>query len=480
MGSSMVWLLDILGILIVLKFWISPEQMGVAALVIPFFPALDLVSEMGLPSAVIQRDDHTPEKVSTVFWMNFGMSVLLLGVLSLIVGPLLAWIHDYPILAAMFTAYGFKLVWHNVYVMPRALMRRELRFKELEMIRTVANLAEFGAKVGSAAAGLGIWCFVLGPAARVFVVGIGVQIRNPWRPRFVLRLRESIEWAKFGLKASASQIIYHLYTNLDYQLIGVLFTREITGLYWAAYEMVLKPCHLIGQTLQPIAFAAFSRLKHERQKLIDQYISFTRLSLVVMFGFLTVILVSAEDILSFWDEDAVAAGVAARILCGVGVLRALSYVIPPLLNGMGRPGLSLLYNSVAAVIMPAAFFVSAYAFGDRLGYLAVAYAWAVGYPIAFSLLLWMALELLSLRAIDYTRRVIGIPMSAAVSIGASFAVHFGFVTASPWLRFTASTAAAVVVFGLVLAYWQGISPRSMIRAIRGQDRQDPAPPGKPA
>ena len=86
---------------------------------------------------------------------------------------------------------GGKLIFQNVYFMPSALMKRELRFRELSIIRIVANLVEFAAKVGFAAAGFGIWCFVFGPLGRVLVTGIGAQICHPWRPKAVLKLRET-------------------------------------------------------------------------------------------------------------------------------------------------------------------------------------------------------------------------------------------------------------------------------------------------
>ena len=42
---------------------------------------------------------------------------------------------------------------------------------------------------------------------------------------------------------------------------------------------------------------------------------------------------------------------AIRVLCLVGVLRALSFIVPPLLDGIGKPGLTLIYMLVAAVAL---------------------------------------------------------------------------------------------------------------------------------
>lgn len=468
LASPVVWTLDIVGTLLVLALWISPEQMGVAALAIPFFPALDLASEMGLGAAVIQRDDHTEDRLSTVFWVNVAISVVLALVLALGVGPLLAWIHGHAILATLFAAYGVKLIWHNLFLVPRALMRRQLRFKELELLRALSNVGEFVGKVGAAAAGLGVWCFVIGPMCRVLVTGIGIQLCLPWRPRLVCKLRDAMDWVTFGLKAASSQIIYHIYTNVDYQVVGYMFSERATGLYWFAYELVLKPCFLIGQTLHAIAFAAYSRLKLDRPRLIEQFIGFSRLSLVVMLGFLSLIAVSADDILALvWGSEAMPAAAVARILCLVGVLRALSFVIPPLLDGVGRPGASLIYNALAAVLVPLSFVVCAALWGDTLGYVSVAVAWTIGYPLAFAVLVALALAILELSPLAYLARLWGVVACAAAAAGAGWVARALVDGASTGTRFGVAAAATVTVYAAGLAVTQGLTPRSVAAAIRG-------------
>lgn len=478
LASSTVGLLDIVAYAIILALWISNEQFGVAAVAISLFPALDLLADMGLSAAVIQRDDHSEEKISTVFWLNLVMSLALLVLLAVVIGPGLAWLQGAEIVAPLLTVYGLKLVWQNVYFMPAALMRRELRFKELSIIRIVANVAEFAGKVGSAALGAGIWCFVIGPLARVLVTGIGVQLCHPWRPRFVLRLREAIDWAVFGFKASASQILFHLYTNADYQVVAYFIGKEAAGLYTLAYMVVLEPCKVIGEVIIQIAFPTFARLKYHKDRLVEQFIAFTRMNLVVMLLFLGVVFVSAGELLySFWGTERVPAAPIMQVLCFVGVLRAMSFVPPPLLDGVGRPGLTLRYTMVAAVVLPVFFVAGAVLLGDEYGALSVAIAWAVGYPIAFAVLAYLAMSQIDLSAGEYLRRVAGIPVCAVIAMVASAGVRWLVVDAvPPLLSLLLAGSVMVGLFLLLLAYTQGISPRRVAQAIKGTGAPPAAAP----
>jgi teichuronic acid exporter len=261
-ASSLIGVLDLLAILLILNFWISAEEYGIATKCIWIFPILDQATDLGLSAAVIQRDDHSESKISTVFWINLGTALLLFAVLVLLAPVVAVHFYGHAIIGWMLIAYGTKLLWQNVYFIPNALMKRELRFKELSVIRVTANLAEFFGKVGFAWAGFGIWAFVLGPMCRVLVTGIGTQICHPWRPKFILRLREAKEYVTFGLKSSGSQILFYFYTNVDYPIVGYYFGDHALGIYRLAYEIVLEPVRVISNVIVDIAFPAFARLRN--------------------------------------------------------------------------------------------------------------------------------------------------------------------------------------------------------------------------
>lgn len=474
LASSSVGLLDVVAQIIILAIWISPEELGIAALAVSLFPVLDRATDLGLSAAVIQRDDHTEAKMSTVFWFNVALSLVIFGALALLIGPGLGRLHDQPVVGDLLTVYGLKLVWQNTYFMPWALMTKELRFKELSIIRILANIAEFCGKVGFAAAGFGIWCFVLGPLCRVLVTGVGIQVRHPWRPRMVIRVRETMDWARFGAKAAGSKVLFYLYTNVDYQVVGYYFGETANGFYTLAYTIVLEPCRIISDVISSVAFPSFSRLKYAREKVVDQFIAFTRMNLVVMIGFLGLVFVSTPEIISLlYGEDWLPAVTATRILCAVGVLRALSFVVPPLLDGVGKPALTLLYMATASVVLPASFVLSAVVLGDRFGWLSVAIAWAVGYPVAFVVLFAMALMVMELPLREYLRRSLGIPALAAVAMGASAAVHWAMNPLPAAVRLIATAVVMVGLFLVLLAYKEGISPRSVMRALKGDEPPKP-------
>lgn len=474
-ASSWVAALDVVVLFIILQpGWVSQEQFGIASLVISLFPILDLMTDLGLSAAVIQRDDHTPAALSTIFWINLGLSLILAAALAFIGAPLLVGLHGYEIIGWMLIAYGGKLIFQNIYFIPQAVLKKELRFKQLAAVRSLANVAEFIGKVGFAAAGFGPWCFVLGRLGHTLVTAIGIQVCRPWLPRLIIDIRKSSEYLKFGLKTSASQILFHAYTNVDYHVVNIYFGAEAAGAYALAYQIVMEPVRMVSFVIYEVAFPAFAKVKAQRARLAEQFVFFTRINLVTVLPVVAFFAISSGDILEiFWPEYSEAADVL-RVLCVLGMLRALSYIVPPLLDGSGRPELTLVYSAVATVAVPGLIIVFPQIFGDTMGFMSVAVAWAVGYPIAFAVLVWMGLALLEYPVGRYMGRVIGVIACVAVAGAVTTGVHFALASLPSLARLLAVAAVMLGLVAALLYRFEGLSPSAIKKALRGDSgKSDP-------
>jgi O-antigen/teichoic acid export membrane protein len=472
--GTLAGVLDLIALLVILNNWISAEDYGIATKCIWIVPLLDQATDLGLSAALIQRDDHTSDRVSTVFWLNLALSTSLFLLLVLLAPPLATHFYGHAIIGWMLIAYGGKLLMQNGYFIPIAMMRRELRFKEISVVKIFANLAEFVAKIGFAWAGFGIWCFVAGPLARTFVYLIGLQLRHPYRPTRRFNVRDAREYVTFGLRTSGSQLLFYFYTNVDYPIVGYFFGNTGLGLYRLAYEVVLEPTRMISNFVVDAAFPAFARLRHSTDAVMQQFISFTRLNVITVASFIAIVFVAAPELLHVLFPGYEAATSAIRILCAVAVMRAVGFVAPPLLDGVGYPQRTLRYMIVAATAMPASYILGAVVLGDTLGFESVAVAWAVGYPIAFMVLIYMTTQTIGFSVWTYVRQVAGVAgcMLFAGVVGAGVRWMMGDFPAA--LTLAATAAAVLLAAGFLLAYTQGLSIRSMMRSMKDPPKTEGA------
>jgi O-antigen/teichoic acid export membrane protein len=415
---------------------------------------------MGFGTVLVREPEGNRSLEDAVFWTNLGVAVAAFAVL-VVVRPLLAHAFDPPLVASLLAAYALRLMVMAGSVVPEARMRRALRFHELSVIRVIAGLADNAAKLAVAYLGahgtpeLRVWCFAVGPIVNAVVTAIAIQVRCPWRPRLAFDRTEARRATRFTAALSGGELLYYVYTSADYLVIGAAFGDAAVGAYRLAYELVLDVVRLISMITAEVAFPVFAQTA--RAELPVAFLRFTRQNLIVLAPFLVFASVEADRLLALlYGALPDSAGTAARILCVVGALRSLGFVVPPLLAALGRASRVLAYNAVAAVLLPTAFVLAA-----RLGsdYTAVAWAWAAGYPLAFALLLGFALPAIGLAPVAYARALAGPLVCAAGAAATGLALH-GVPLGLAGLGVAAS------YLGL-LALVLGITPRSLVRDVRG-------------
>jgi O-antigen/teichoic acid export membrane protein len=461
---------DLLSTLLAIWLWVSPADFGAATLAIAVFPVLDRLGGLGLGAAVIAHDDERAR--DTAFWVGLAASTALLAVL-VAVRPVLGGFFPHAVVADLLCAYAAKLVFQNLYVVPEAQIRRAMRYRELSMIRIAAMLADNGVKLGAAYLGahghppLAIWCFVFGPLVNATVTAIGVQLRAPWRPRLAFDRRIARRITRFGTSVAGGELLYYLYTSADYLVVGHAFGDAAVGIYRLTYELVLDVVRLVSLITAEVAFPAFVLLRADRAGVARQLVRFTRQNLIALAPFLVFVLAAADELLAvLYPPLGADAATAVRILTVVGSLRTLSFILVPMLGGIGLPARALAYNAIAAIVLPIAFVVAASGWPEA-GYLSVAWAWAAGYPIAFAALLAIALPPIHLRLSAYLGAQVGIVACALGGLFAGLGVR-AVVPGFAIVRLFAIAGAVLLVYAALLARFQGVTPRGIVRALKGE------------
>lgn len=466
-----------ISVFLVTAYWVPTSYLGIVGSVLPFYTALDYIADLGVSTALIQHDDHTPDRVSTVFWLNLlisgGLFVLLLGI-----GPLYALVEHQPILAWLLIAYGVKLLLQNLYAIPFALLRKELRFAEVAKARVVAHLGESASRVVFAYFGAGIWSFTLAAITRALLFGIVVQWWHPFIPKWVFKPREVIEYLKFGARTASSNILYQVYTSVDTPLVLFYFGPEAAGIYTLADQFILEPVKTIANVVIDVAFPTFAKLRADRRRVAAQLIKFTRLNIMAVLPYTILLLLICPEILHlFWQgkgtgdvkwtpHDIDLCVDAIRLLCVMGFFRSLGYLGPPVLDGVGRPNLTLRYMIVATFAVPGAFVLGAKVLGPHIGFLSIAVAWAIGYPLAFAVLAYLVIHTVKLPVREYVAALWGIVVSCLIGCGVGFGVDWLLASSDEAVRLIAVGGSALATIAVLFVYWQKLTPRAIAASLR--------------
>jgi O-antigen/teichoic acid export membrane protein len=482
-ASGLSGVLDLITTVTCLWLWLSPAELGIATLAGALLPVLERFAGLGMTAAMVRQDDGDRRALSTMLWIALAGSVVVLaGVIGL--GPWIAGVFGAPIIASLLIGYGVKLVLQNAHAVPEAMLRRELQFDALTRVRIVAAFADAITKLVVAYFGahgtpeLRVWCFVLGPMVNGVVRSIGVLRYRPWWPALAFDRAAAARAVRYGVQVAGGELLYFLYTNADYLVIGRVWGDAAVGAYRLAYELVLDVVRLISLVTAEVAFPAFARLRAPRPARTDAerarpgelLIRFTRQNAIALMPIVGFLAVAADDLLAvLYPPLGPSAATAARLLCVVGGLRMISFVLPAMLAGLGHAADALLYHALAAVLLPPAFAIAAWQWPE-LGYVAVAWAWAAVYPLVFAVLLGRALARAHVATAAYVRSVARIVLAGTAAALAALAVHA--LPAPPPLRLLAVAAVLVATYAVLLARLERITPRSILRTLRG-DRDRP-------
>ena len=128
---------------------IDSHQFGLLTVSLVIIALADTLSDFGIANSIIQRKEISQLELTTLYWLNVGLGILVFVVLFLL-SDLIADALNNPELGPLMRALSFAFV-----VIPhgqqfRALMQKELEFSKIGMIETSSVLAGFTFTVVSA------------------------------------------------------------------------------------------------------------------------------------------------------------------------------------------------------------------------------------------------------------------------------------------------------------------------------------------
>ncbi len=248
------------GAQIVLAHWLLPGEFGLIAMVAPVLSLVQVFNDLGLTQATIQRPDITHRELSTLFWINFGVSACLAGLMAA-AAPLVAWFYHEPRLTLITVACGSLLLLSGVSAQQIALMNRRMRYGRLAIIDIGCAFMAFVVGLGAAWLGCGYWSLVLMQAANSATILVLAWCLSDWRPSWPARDRGVGALLRFGGHLTGFNILGYVENNLGTVLIGRISGAPALGLYDRAFKLVIVPWWQISLPVARVSVSLLCRLE---------------------------------------------------------------------------------------------------------------------------------------------------------------------------------------------------------------------------
>ena len=255
---------------VVLARYLTPVDFGIVAAAVIVISLSQVVSEAGLPKAVVQRDTLDERVLSGVFWSNLVLGAVLYVVIFLVADGGAALFGDTRI-AAVLRVQSLQLLLVAPAAVFRARFERNLEFKPLFVSRTATTILPSLIAIPAVLWGAGYWALTIGALVGSLAQLILLAIMSDWQPRFEFDLEGLRPLAPFAFWVTAESLLYWAFTWGDSFVVGTLLDPYSLGLYRSASMLVITLFAALISPLQPVLFSAFSRLQADRIKLMDAF-----------------------------------------------------------------------------------------------------------------------------------------------------------------------------------------------------------------
>lgn len=259
---------------VLLARYLLPTDFGVIAAATVAVSFSQVFWDNGLARALVQRTDDSTAAADAVFWINLGLSLLLM--LALIVAaPALASFFNDARIANVLRVLALQMPFAAVSAVLTALMYKRFEFRQLLWVRLTATGAPGLASIPLALSGWSYWALVAGIlAGQVLQLAMLWRLAG-WRVRWPVDRSLTLQLLDFGKWSMASGLLGWLYSWLDAIVVGHYLGSRDMGLYRTGNTLVTVIFGLIFSPLLPVLYSLFSRAKHELVRLREALLTVT-------------------------------------------------------------------------------------------------------------------------------------------------------------------------------------------------------------
>ncbi len=317
--------------LVALAHLLDPSDFGLVAMVTVVTGAFEIFATGGLSAATIQRSEISDTQVSTLFWLNVAIGVVL-AMLCVAIAPALgAFYHD-PRTALIVIAVAPAFVVNATGVQHLALLQRELRYSALATIEVGGEVISAVIAISMALAGYGYWAIVAGVIACPAAITIGAWLVSGWIPGRPHGIGHVASMLRFGGTLTLNNLVVFGAYNFEKILLGRYFGSDALGLYSRAYELVNLPTRVINTSIGGVAFSSLARVQNDPARLKSYFLKGYSLVVAITLPATIACAVFADDMVHVmlgpqWDQAATMFRLLAPTILVFGMINPMAWLL---------------------------------------------------------------------------------------------------------------------------------------------------------
>lgn len=259
-----------------------PSDYGMIGMLAVFLQISQTFIDSGFSDALVQKKDRTETDLSTVFYFNIIISVLLY-ILLFIGAPYIAQFYRMPELTLVTRIIMLNLIFSSFAAVPKTILTIRIDFKTQSKISLISAVVSGVVGIIMAYKGTGVWALVVQSLLNALLITLLFFYCINWRPLKVSSKESFQRLFSFGSKLLFSRLIHALYYNLYSLVIGRKYSSAELGYYTRAEQFAILPSSNINAIISRVTFPILSNIQDDNVRLASAYRKYIKLASYLIF-----------------------------------------------------------------------------------------------------------------------------------------------------------------------------------------------------
>lgn len=331
---------------ILLARLLAPEDFGLAGLALVCVGTLNMLSNPGVITALIQKKELDRDDLNVGWWIHAARGCLLFA----LVAPMTGWVANFyeePRLQMMLLAVACTFLLDGFQSIGIVRLNRKLDFQRLLLMHQIASVAGLVAAIVLAWTLRSAWALVVAHLVQMLVLLVATYAFEPFRPFLPVDWKRARNLLGFGKYISISLVCYFLVTRGVEFILGKIVGLERYGYYTMALSLVGMVSAPVDQLTTTVAFPALARLQAEAGRLRAAFGQVFRTAMVISVPLFVGTAIFGRDIVGLSLQHQWRPVVQILIwLCLFGLFRSLVQCFDVLQTAIGRPHLQAIIRII--------------------------------------------------------------------------------------------------------------------------------------
>ena len=329
-------------LLIYLSRVLSPSDFGLIAMLAIFLAVAQSLIDSGFSQALIQKSTKvTEDDLSTVFYINFIVSILLYCLLY-ISAPSIASFYHQPELIVLSRVLFVVVIINAIALVPRSKLLIEIDFKTQGLINSASMIISAAVAIYMVHDGFSYWSLVGMNLAKSLINSILLIVFSKWYPKWLFSIESFKSLFSFGSKLLIAGVIATTVQNLYSILIGRYFNATQVGYFQQGFNYTNMLSATLSSVIQGVTYPVMTSIQEDKKRLVQVYVKVMGVVTLVTFPvFVGFAAVSEEFVLIFLGDKWEPIVPVLIILSFARLITPMSSLNLNILNARGRSDLFL-------------------------------------------------------------------------------------------------------------------------------------------